>query len=152
MRSEFRSAHHPLPNDLRKARNVAIIISVFEFIFAGLAVIEYFMRRNKMLMVFTVLNLIFVCMGLMAKLTLNYCGLIMHSTYMISVIGGFYIYIIIDALINSQSNREGRGLNDDNLSETTIQIIQSLPLLLLFIMGIYSLVLFLKVDSELEAR
>lgn len=101
MRHEFRSAHHPLPNDLRKARNVAIVISVFEFIFASLAVIEYFMRRNKLLMVFTVLNLLFVCLGLRAKLTLDYCGLIVHSTYMISVIGGFYIYIVIDAVIHS---------------------------------------------------
>ena len=152
LRDEFRSAQNPLPDDLRRARNVAIIVSAFEFIFAGLAAVEYSVRRNRLLIVFTFLNLIFVGCGLMAKLTLSYCGLILHSTYMISIIGGFYIYIMINALINSGKEREGRGLNEQNLNETTIQIIQSLPLLLLFIMGIYSLVLFLKVDSELEAR
>jgi len=43
-------------------------------------------------------------------------------------------------------------MSEDNLDETTIQLISSLPLLLLFIMGIYSLVLLLKVDAEVEAR
>lgn len=120
MRREFRSAQNPLPDDLRKARNVAIVVSGFEFLFAGLAAVEYSVRRNRLLMVFTVLNILFVGLGLIAKLTLNYCGLIIHSTYMISVIGGFYLYILITAIIHSQQHREGMGLDDQNLSETTI--------------------------------
>ena len=101
----------------------------------------------------TFFNVLFVGLGLLAKLTLSYCGLILHSTYMISIIGGFYIYIMINFLIKSQQEQIGRGMNNEgNLDETTIQIISSLPLLLLFIMGIYSLVLLLKVDVEVEAR
>ena len=99
LRDEFRSAQNPLPDDLKKARNIGIIVSGFEFLFAGLAAVEYSIRRNRLLMVFTIMNLLFVGMGLMAKLTLNYCGLILHSTYMISVIGGFYIYIIVNAFM-----------------------------------------------------
>lgn len=83
---------------------------------------------------------------------LSYCGLITHSTYMISVIGGFYIYILIDYFLAGTDLKKGRGHGKDNLNQTTIMILASLPMLLLFIMGIYSCNLFLKVDEELEAR
>lgn len=106
-----------------------------------------------MILLMTFLNLCFVGVGLCSKLSLSYCGLIVHSTYMISVIGGFYIYIMIDYFLRSTGEKKsGRGLNDDNLSESTVMLLTSLPLFLLFIMGCYSLVLLLKVDAELEAR
>ena len=38
------------------------------------------------------------------------------------------------------------------MSETTILILMSIPLLLIFIMGIYSLILLLQIDEELEER
>ena len=89
----------------------------------------------------------------MTRVLCVFCGLIAHSTYMISVIGGFYIYIMIDYLIRRNQDLKGRGYNNDgNLNETTVMFLTSLPLLFLFIMGVYSLVLLLKVDEELEAR
>lgn len=99
-------------------------------------------------------NIVFVFVGLYSKLTLSFCGLIVHSTYMISIIGGFFIYVVIDFFMRQHSGKKtGRGFdNEKNLDQTTIMIIASVPLLLLFVMGIYSLVLLLKVDDELEAR
>lgn len=38
------------------------------------------------------------------------------------------------------------------LGDTTILIISSVPLLMLFVMGIYSLCLLIMMDDELEAR
>lgn len=38
------------------------------------------------------------------------------------------------------------------MSETAILILLSLPFLLIFAMGIYSLILLLMIDSELEER
>lgn len=87
------------PEDLRRARNFAIIISGFEFAFALLSSAQWALRRNRLIAVMTVMNIFFVGFGLLAKMSLNYCGLIMHSTYMISIIGGFYIYIMINFLI-----------------------------------------------------
>ena len=101
LRDEFKNAQQPLPEDLRKARNFAIIISGFEFLFAMLSSAQIALRRNKAIAVMTVLNLFFVTFGLFAKMSLNYCGLILHSTYMISIIGGFYIYIMINFFIKS---------------------------------------------------
>lgn len=101
LRNEFKSAREPLPEDLRKARNFAISVSAFEFIFAFLSISQYALRRNRLILVMTFLNIFFVGFGLLAKMSLNYCGLILHSTYMISIIGGFYIYIMINFLIKS---------------------------------------------------
>jgi hypothetical protein len=67
-----------------------------------------------MIAVMTVLNLFFVSFGLLAKMSLNYCGLILHSTYMISIIGGFYIYIMINFFIKTEMGpKHGRGYDDE---------------------------------------
>jgi len=132
---------------------MAIIVSIFEFIFALMSAMQYQFRRSKLILFMTFVNVLFVGFGLLAKLSLSFCGLIAHSTYMISVIGGFYIYIMIDYLIRRNQDLKGRGYNNDgNLNETTVMFLTSLPLLFLFIMGVYSLVLLLKVDDEIEAR
>ena len=38
------------------------------------------------------------------------------------------------------------------MSESTVLLLMSIPLLLIFAMGIYSLILYFMVDEELEAR
>ena len=73
--------------------------STFAFAFTLLSSAQWALRRNRLIAVMTVMNIFFVGFGLLAKMSLNYCGLIMHSTYMISIIGGFYIYIMINFLI-----------------------------------------------------
>ena len=98
----------------------------------------------------TLMNVIFVCIGFRSKLSLSFCGLIIHSTYMISFIGGFFIYIMIDSYMGSGKEKTGRGLGENNVDQTSILLFFSLPLLLLFVMGIYSLALLLAVDEELE--
>ena len=88
--------------------------------------------------------------GFMAKLKLSYAGLLAHSCYTISVLGGFYIYIMIDYAFGTDrqaTNADGSALND-----TTILVISSVPLLGLFVMGIYSLCLLIMMDEEIEAR
>ena len=102
LRPEFRNSQQPIPEDLRKERNLAIIISGFEFLFAFLSFGQYIFRRNRLILAMTFFNVLLVGCGLMANMTLNYCGLILHSTYMISIIGGFYIYIMINWLIKSE--------------------------------------------------
>ena len=39
LRDEFRHSRDPLPDDLRQAGNIALIISIFEFVFAFMSAI-----------------------------------------------------------------------------------------------------------------
>ena len=102
----------------------------------------------------TFLNVLFVFVGFYSKLTLSYCGMICHSTYMISIIGGFFIYIMVDFFMRmGKEPKKGRGFDKEmNMDQTMIMLFASLPMLLLFVMGIYSLVLLMAVDEEIEAR
>ena len=97
--------------------------------------------------------------GIFAKLNLSYCGLLSHASYTISVIGGFYIYIIFENVMRASRDREvseedskGAALGMVKEGDTSILILTSLPMLSLFFMGIYSLVLVLRIDDELDAR
>jgi len=96
------------------------------------------------------MNFLATFLGIKAKLSLSYCGLLTHAIYTISVIGGFYIYIFIDYFMT-----ENNGDNIDSpgrISSTFGLILTSLPLLALFGMGIYSCVLAIMVEDELDAR
>ena len=151
LNEEFKNARYPLPEDIKKARNWGIIMSAAEFVCSLLSIGFYEKRRSRLILAITIFNFIFVSIGFRAKMKLSYCGLIAHSTYMISIIGGFYLYILIQNAMGSDKQK-GRGHGKESLSSTTVLILGSLPMLLLFIMGNYSLNLFLKVDEELEAR
>ena len=95
--------------------------------------------------------------GIFAKTTLSYCGLLSHASYTISVIGGFYIYIIFESVFrvrheNSYNDSKGKDLGMVKEGDTSILILTSLPMLGLFFMGIYSLILLLRIDDEMDAR
>ena len=141
-----------MPENLRKARNIAIIVSVFELVCAFGSAVQYEVRRSRAILLMTLMNVIFVCIGFFSKLSLSFCGLIVHSTYMISFIGGFFIYVLIDFYMRSGEEKTGRGMGENNVDQTSILLLFSLPLLLLFVMGIYSLALLMAVDDELEGR
>ena len=103
-------------------------------------------------------NFIVTLVGIRAKLTLSYYGLLAHACYAISFIGGFYVYIMLDYFLTAENRaasakaREARGEKPGALSDTVILILVSIPFFALFVMGIYSMVLLFKVDEELNAR
>jgi len=130
---------------------MGIIMSFAEFICAFMSVALYGVRRSKVILAVNAANLVFVTIGLLARLKLSFWGLVAHSTYMISVIGGFYIYIIIDYYLGTDGHVK-KELGMGHLSDAAVMIIASLPMFMLFLMGIYSCALLLKLDNELEAR
>ena len=89
----------PLPDNIRKARNKAIRLAYLEIVCCFLSFGFYEVRRAKIIMAFLILNSIFVIIGFYAKLVLSLYMLLADGCYCISVIGGFYIYIMIDFLI-----------------------------------------------------
>lgn len=87
--------------------------------------------------------------GFYSKLRLSFYGLLGHSCFTISFLGGFYIYILIDLALGTERNMSQA---EGGLSDTTILMITSLPFLALFLMGMYTLRLVFLIDDELEAR
>jgi len=144
---EFKSSHHPLPDDIRRARNTAIIIGFVEMVFAIAGFGFCARRRSKLIVGIIIMTILATIAGFISKVKLSYCGLLTHALYTISIIGGFYIYIIIDFFLSSDSQSTG---DKDLMTDTVIMLITSIPLLGLFIMGIYSAYLLIKIDEELQ--
>ena len=79
----------------------------------------------------------------------------MHSMYGISVLGGFYIYIMIDSFLTADDTGESQEVKDgefQTLSKTTSLLLSSFPMLGLFFMACYSCYFLLMVDEELDRR
>jgi hypothetical protein len=145
---EFKNSRYPLPDNIRRSRNTAIRLGFFE-IFSCIAFIEFYeARRSRIVLGLLLTTWVTTAIGFYSKLRLSYYGLLFHACYTLSVLGGFYIYVIVDILFASDSHAENEGA----LGEKPILLLTSMPMLCLFLMGIYSLVLVLKLDEELEAR
>jgi len=134
-----------MPEKIRKARNVAIVLAFIEVLCCCASFGFYDIERGKVILTLCICNCIATGIGIYSKLNLSYWGLLAHSCWTISIIGGFYIYIIIDICL--RTDRDNHGLSD-----TYVLLITSIPLFALFAMGIYSCVLLLMVDEELDQR
>lgn len=146
-----------MPENIRKSRNNAIRISIFEFICAISSFAFYARDRARIVLFMCTMSVLATAGGFYAKLTLSYWGLLAHALYSISVIGGFYIYIILSSLFQEKAPETHRQGDDPEQykrvdADIGILITTSLPLFGLFMMGIYSCVLLLKLDAEYEAR
>mmetsp|Transcript_14301 Transcript_14301/g.22268 ORF Transcript_14301/g.22268 Transcript_14301/m.22268 type:complete len:159 (+) Transcript_14301:231-707(+) len=86
--------------------------------------------------------------GLWAKLALSYWGLAVTAGYSISIMGGFYIYVIINGIFNQSDNSE----SSSSMSDAAAMFLKSLPVLGLFILGILSLHLWLVLEKEMNIR
>lgn len=147
---EFMHSRYPIPDKIMRARNRAIQLGFIELICCLACLIFYERRRSRIILFLIVMTWISTAFGFHSKLTLSFYGLLGHSCFTISVLGGFYIYILIDLALGTERNMgqdDGGGLND-----TTILVITSLPFLFLFMMGMYTLRLVFLIDEELDAR
>ena len=93
---EFRNSRHALPENIRKSRNVAIRLGILELICCLASLLFYARRRSRVILALIVMTWISTAFGFISKLRLSYAGLLAHACFSISVLGGFYIYIMID--------------------------------------------------------
>ena len=135
-----------MPENIRKARNISIILAFIEFGCCFLSFGFYDIERSRLLLAILVLTFLTTAGGFYAKVRLSYMGLLLHACYNIPVIGGFYIYIIIAYFFTTDSKHNGA------LSDWVALLVTSIPMLCIFLMGIYSVVLAIKVEDELDAR
>ena len=87
-----------MPENIRKSRNNAIRISIFEFICAIGSFAFYAEDRARIVLALCCMSVMATLGGFYAKLTLSYWGLLAHACYSISVVGGFYIYVIVSSI------------------------------------------------------
>jgi len=99
--SEFKNSRHPIPMDIIETRNTAITLSFIEMFCCMGSFGMYARRRSKIILFMIFLTVISTFAGLCAKLRLSWCGLLAHGMFAISVLGGFYIYIIIDSFLST---------------------------------------------------
>lgn len=143
-----------MTENIRKGRNNAIILAFIETFCCVACFGFYARRRSRILLALIIGTIMATAGGFYAKLKLSYSGLLAHACYTISVIGGFYIFIVVDAMFitRNKNNKESTQMKEGNLNDTAIMFATSIPMILLFAMGIYSLILVLRIDAEVEAR
>lgn len=144
---EFRLSRYPVPENLRQARNIAIILAFLEFACCMLSFGFYDLRRSRILLAIIILTSLTTMGGFYAKIKLHYWGILAHAMYTVPIIGGFYIYILFDYFFGTDRTTNGGGFSD-----TFILLISSLPMVAIFFMGIYSVYLAIKIEEELEQR
>lgn len=148
MIDEFKLSRYPIPEKLRKSRNVAIILAFLEFACCLLMFGFYDLRRSRILLAIIIITILTTAAGFYAKIKLSYWGILGHALYTVPIIGGFYIYILVEYFAGIDRN----NTSDGRLSDTFILIISSMPMLAIFFMGIYSVVLAIMIEDELEHR
>ena len=109
---------------------------------------------SEFLVAFVGITILSTFIGFLSKLRLSYWGLLFHACYSISVVGGFYAYIVISYFIDKSRSDDpsSGGSGSSRIDEPEILLLTSFPLLLLFGMGIYSCVLLIRIDNELDER
>jgi hypothetical protein len=86
-----------MPENIRLARNIAIILSAIELICCIASVGFYIRRRSKVILAIIIFAFVSCLWGAYAKIRLSYWGLFGHAAFTIAVMGGFFIYLIVEA-------------------------------------------------------
>ena len=92
-----------MPDNIRKARNRAILLGFVEIVCCIAAFGFYDVRRSRVVLALIILNVLSTASGFRAKIKLSWWGLLLHACFSIAVIGGFYIYILIISLLGTES-------------------------------------------------
>ena len=100
---EFKNSRHPIPNDIIITRNTAITLSFIEMFCCMGSFGMYARRRSRIILFMIFITCVSTFFGLMAKLRLSYFGLLIHGMFAISFLGGFYIYILIDSFLSTDT-------------------------------------------------
>ena len=125
-------------------------MSLVEFFCCVASFAFYARRRSKIILFVIFMSFLATLFGFNAKIKLSFCGMLAHAGYCISIVGGFYIYILVDYFLTMDSEKIAPG--DDRVSNTVALLVSSLPFVVLFISGIYTMCICLDIEKELDAR
>ena len=88
-----------MPEDIKIARNASIALFVPEILGSLAAFGLYEVRRGRIIILINFLTCVFTAIGIWAKLNLDYWCLLAHGLFMCCVLGGFFIYILIEYFV-----------------------------------------------------
>ena len=77
------------------------MLGAIEFVCCLALIAFYARRRSTIILAIVVLAFVASVLGTWAKLTLDYYGLLGHATFTIAIIGGFFIYMVIDMCLGT---------------------------------------------------
>ena len=99
---------------------------------------------------------------MIGTIKINSCLMFVHSFFSTSIIGAFYVFLLIDCFLRSESHGTGSSNNDDGSSSSstseesvgdrTVLLLLSMPFLVIFAVGCHSLHLLSMVLDEIKAR
>ena len=142
MSSEVKSLE--LPETLLADRKLGINLAIAEFYFCLASLALYAERSHHVLLILTAFSFIANGLGFWSKLTLSRRVLMTHACFTISLVVGLYLYILVYYLATLKSDIEQHGM-----SEPFILFLGTIPFLFQFLLGLHSICLYLKVESEI---
>jgi hypothetical protein len=84
--------------------------------------------------------------GLVGNLRVSVCPMFVHAFFCTSILGAFYIYLLLDAFLKES---EDAG---DRMSDWKVLLLMSIPFLLIFLVGCHAMYLLNLVFDENKAR
>mmetsp|Transcript_13911 Transcript_13911/g.23679 ORF Transcript_13911/g.23679 Transcript_13911/m.23679 type:complete len:115 (-) Transcript_13911:462-806(-) len=106
---EFKQSKYAMPENIRRARNIAIALAFVEFFCCIASIALYVRRRSRVILVIIGFAFFSTALGAFSKMRLSYWGLLTHSALTIAVIGGFFIYLMIEILFGTDKSPAGKG-------------------------------------------
>ena len=94
---EFKSK--PLPNSIRKHRNIAIVLTFLQIVFSVASFLLYLTRRNRMVFGASIFAFLMTNVGFFGTITINVCMMLLHSITCVSMFGVFYFFLLLDAFL-----------------------------------------------------
>jgi hypothetical protein len=82
-------------------------------------------------------------------ITLRFCPLFTHAFFCCSILGAFYVYLLIDAFFKESADNPG---DERRMSDSGVLFLLSIPFLLIFLVGCHSMYLLNIYYDELKAR
>ena len=97
-------------------------------------------------------SIILSAVGLFGMITINLCMMLLHCFCCCSIIGAFYVYLILDIMLRKEVSSGSSSTNDPNLSDHAVLLILSLPFLMIFLIGCHSMYCFNIIYDETKLR
>jgi len=88
---------------------------------------------------------------MIGTIKVNVSQMFIHSFFTTSVLGAFYVFLLIDCFIRKESRGTGT-VEQESVGDRTILFLLSLPFLVIFLIGCHCLYLLSMVLDELKAR
>lgn len=96
-------------------------------------------------------SLILSMIGFLGTLKINQCMMLIHSFFYCSIMGAFYVFLLIDCFLREEQHGPG-AVTDGVVGDRTVLFFLSLPFLAMFLIGCHSMYLLNLIMDEVKSR